>query len=472
LTKGIGGGIYQAAFGDLFMADTVVSGNTATMHAGGIYVQGGLHGADLDRVTIMGNSAALDGGGIMTQGRSLTLTDSTVASNTAGRDGGGLRLQGGFSLVESSTVNNNMAAGNGGGIASFGSSLSVFNSTISQNTATINGGGLWSNDGDSVSHSTIFQNRAGQAGGGAFFTAGTAVIKNSIIAQNVGPSGRDLSGLLGVAFDLHYSLIGSNQGSGLAPAPVGSPDANGNLIGGTVVIDPNLGQLANYGGPTATHAPRVGSPAIDAGDPAAVAGELGVPLTDQRGMPFGRVFNGRLDMGAVEFQPNPLPGDFDLNGVVDAGDYNLWRITMGSTTDLRADGNGNGIVDNADYSLWRTNFGQVRLAQFASTSVQSAAVAVGAPPIDSVSRIANRELQPNQAVAARPRLREGQKVQAVEQASVGLLAWLSESEAARKAVRQLARERGGVDQAGAEAPIESDDSVGALDEAFATLSSD
>ena len=480
LTKGVGGGIYQSALGDLFMADSVVSGNTATMNAGGIYVQGGLHGADLDRVTIMGNSAVLDGGGIMTQCRSLTLTDSTVASNTAGRDGGGLRLQGGFALVENSTVNNNTAAGNGGGIASFGSSLSVYNSTLSQNTATINGGGLWSNDGESIAYSTFFQNKAGQAGGGAFFTAGNAGIRNSIIAHNTGPSGRDLSGLLGVTFDLHYSLIGSNQGSGLVPAPVGSPDANGNLIGGAAAIDPSLGPLGNNGGPTLTHAPRAGSPAIDAGDPAAVAGEFGVPIYDQRGVPFTRVYGGRLDMGAVELQPNPLPGDYNFDGVVDGGDYLVWR-RVGTVPDFRADGNGDGVVNNADYALWRANFGHVRLPQFASTSVESAAVAVGAPPISSVLRAANRDVQPSQAVgpqvqhtlvgatAARPRLRGVQKVEAVEQASFGLLAWLSESEAAQKAVRQMARERVVVDYLGGEAHAKCDGTADALDEAFARL---
>ena len=55
--------------------------------------------------------------------------------------------------------------------------------------------------------------------------------------------------------------------------------------------------------------------------------------------------------------PAPLLGDYNLNGIVDAADYNLWRDTFGSTDDLRADGNGNGIIDAADYNEWRDNFG-------------------------------------------------------------------------------------------------------------------
>jgi len=57
----------------------------------------------------------------------------------------------------------------------------------------------------------------------------------------------------------------------------------------------------------------------------------------------------------------PQAGDYNDDGVVDAADYVLWRRTLGSTTDLRADGNesgrGAGIVDMSDYSVWRANFG-------------------------------------------------------------------------------------------------------------------
>ncbi len=61
----------------------------------------------------------------------------------------------------------------------------------------------------------------------------------------------------------------------------------------------------------------------------------------------------------------PLAGDYNSNGVVDAADFSVWRDTLGSTTDLRADGSGSvagvpdGVVDQFDYLHWQANFGAV-----------------------------------------------------------------------------------------------------------------
>jgi len=56
--------------------------------------------------------------------------------------------------------------------------------------------------------------------------------------------------------------------------------------------------------------------------------------------------------------PCELAGDFNDDGVVNQPDYDLWRSTFGSTTDLRADGNENGTVDAADQTIWRDNLGR------------------------------------------------------------------------------------------------------------------
>ena len=58
------------------------------------------------------------------------------------------------------------------------------------------------------------------------------------------------------------------------------------------------------------------------------------------------------------------PADFNQNSIVDAADFTVWRNTLGSTYDLRADaddgtgtGMPDGVVDQFDYDYWEANFG-------------------------------------------------------------------------------------------------------------------
>lgn len=53
------------------------------------------------------------------------------------------------------------------------------------------------------------------------------------------------------------------------------------------------------------------------------------------------------------------PGDYNLDFTVNQTDYNIWKQSFGSTTQLAADGNANGRVDAADYVLWRQYLGTV-----------------------------------------------------------------------------------------------------------------
>ncbi|MEO2045165.1 MAG: hypothetical protein ABGX16_01160 [Pirellulales bacterium] len=64
-----------------------------------------------------------------------------------------------------------------------------------------------------------------------------------------------------------------------------------------------------------------------------------------------------LSQPAMVLVGDTLPGDYSLNGIVDAADYTIWRDTLGSTTDLRADGNFDNVVDQEDYDYWRVRFG-------------------------------------------------------------------------------------------------------------------
>lgn len=52
-----------------------------------------------------------------------------------------------------------------------------------------------------------------------------------------------------------------------------------------------------------------------------------------------------------------LPGDYNRSGVVDHGDYQLWKQQFGLSGSALADGNGDGLVTIADYTVWRDNLG-------------------------------------------------------------------------------------------------------------------
>lgn len=69
----------------------------------------------------------------------------------------------------------------------------------------------------------------------------------------------------------------------------------------------------------------------------------------------------RIDNILVEYDvampPEELVGDYNGDEVVDAADYTVWRDTLDSTEDLRADGDESGTVGPEDYDLWKTNFG-------------------------------------------------------------------------------------------------------------------
>ena len=53
-----------------------------------------------------------------------------------------------------------------------------------------------------------------------------------------------------------------------------------------------------------------------------------------------------------------LPGDYDGDDDVDGADMLLWQRTLGSTTQLAADGSLDDAVNAADLGVLRTNFGR------------------------------------------------------------------------------------------------------------------
>ena len=327
-----GGGIF--ASGSFAATNSIVSGNSTqgvSSHGGGIYSAGNV---TLLRSTVSGNSTtgnSASGGGIHSDGN-FGSTYSTVSGNSTqgiSAHGGGIRSAGNVTLLRS-TVSGNSTSGDfalGGGI--FSSGAIIGNSTVSGNSTTgsyADGAGIFSNSFILIDTSTVTDNHAhdaGALGGGIWNDNDPIIIIGSIVAGNTAVGGfPDLQPGSG-DLDVEFSLIGDNTGTSLVEAQ--TPDADGNLIGsaaGAGVIDPLLGPLADNGGPTETHALLAGSPAIDAGNPGIA---FNPAQFDQRGDPFVRVVNDRIDFGAYESVP------LVVNSSDDIDDGNIYN----GTTTLR-----------------------------------------------------------------------------------------------------------------------------------------
>lgn len=237
----------------------------------------------LSDLTVRGGSIDGNGGGIQNEG-DLTVTRVTVGENFAVGDGGGI-YNSGMLAVGESTIVGNAVFNSGGGIGSAGG-LTIVNSTLSRNRIIYEfganrGGGLRSLSGvTDLINVTINGNQAA-AGGGIVNDSASVQIKNVIVANS--PANANCDGVIISA--------GHNLDSGDTCRLTGPGDLSNQ--------DPQLGPLANNGGPTNTHALLRGSPAIDAGD------NSDCPSTDQRGV------------------SRPQDGDGDGTAVCDIGAYEL-----------------------------------------------------------------------------------------------------------------------------------------------------
>ncbi len=322
---GIGGGIESG--GTVTVNDCTVSHNEAGDFGGGIGNAGTL---TVDDCTFSQNLARGHGGGIGNINGEVTVTDSIISDNS----GGGFWETGGKLTIQESTVDDNSGpgisatsggnhsgtvsvsgcaiAGNsserGGGIFVSDGALTVVNSTIADNSATESGGGIEVTERSrplTVVNSTIADNdvNVGSPGGGLFVDENcTAILNNTIVAQNTNGTGADpppddIGGPGTVSGS--FNLIGTGGSAGLANG------TNGNQVG---VANPGLGALADNGGPTETIALLAASPAINTGNTSLAVAANGDPLsTDQRGTGFARIVGGSVDIGAFEFQLNPVP---------------------------------------------------------------------------------------------------------------------------------------------------------------------
>ena len=291
--------------------------NTAA-RGGALYVSDGSGGAGTS-VSVSDSAVAQNvaqlGGGAQVAGRSAqaTFTRTTIDANHASPSGGGFEIEGGADItLFDSTLSNNQATLTGGGarILGSGASFHAVNSTVSGNTANRGGGvyalGVGATGLVGLANTTVANNRAGLGAGvlventlfGVLSTPANVVsIIDTIVAGNT--SAPDIVSLepniVGgvLPWEVSYSVIGAAGSVTI----VGTGNVTDAAVPPPFGASGWLGPLQNNGGPTQTLAllTTVPDPAIDAGDPA-----FSGLADDQRGAPFKRVRNGRVDIGAYE----------------------------------------------------------------------------------------------------------------------------------------------------------------------------
>ena len=136
---------------------------------------------------------------------------------------------------------------------------------------------------------------AGNTGYGIFAVAGSVTLQNTVVANNSqfpDTPQRDPANCSGSVTSRGNNLDGDGTCSLTGPGDLSK-------------VDPKLGPLADYGGPTQTQALLPGSPAIDAGS------NVDCPATDQRGFQRPRDGDGNgtqvCDIGAFESDGSSNP---------------------------------------------------------------------------------------------------------------------------------------------------------------------
>jgi hypothetical protein len=324
---------------ELTLSDVVING--ADNGTGGFGLQGllVLGGDNRPTVTITNSSflnTSGDGGVLITDAGPVVIDSSTFDGNSATQIGGGLLLAGATSAsIVNSTFSRNKSDGAAGALyASQVESLDILQSTFSGNSAADVGGAILLMDirAATLDHSTVTANSSEGADGAAVFVASaTLAIDSSIVTANTAesPANADISDYrdvppavdrlldkvtiegkpLGDVVDSSAPRAAARavgDASSIAHSLVGQAAGNPTLSEWTVSttlfgVDAELGPLANNGGRTLTHLPAAGSPAIDGGDLATLAGLT----TDQRGS--ARVVGGLVDIGSVERAADPVP---------------------------------------------------------------------------------------------------------------------------------------------------------------------
>lgn len=275
---------------------TISGGNVSGEYGGGILIEENSN-LSLDNCVVSGNIAYGGGGITVYNNSSLSVSYCLIISNLSQDIGGGIYADlDSYFTIRNSLISNNSADGRGGGGILIDSNTGyIYNSTFTGNAATsggsINGygGAIYNAENLTLINVTIANNHAQTLGGGIYNGNNNCIIGNTIVANNTRAGDLSPNDCVGMFNSLGYNLIGD------------STDSNGfNNTGDIIDLDPMLGVLGNYGGPTQSIPLLQNSPALGAGNYDLLP--PGENSWDQRGLPYNRRINGQTDIGAFEDQ--------------------------------------------------------------------------------------------------------------------------------------------------------------------------
>ena len=259
--------------------------------------------AVVDGFTIT-NGNASEGGAIHFHHHSRVIITNCILTGNTAPGGGAISCDNNSSpTIINCMITGNTAGFNGGAVLTTDESTPTFiNCTITGNTAAFDGGavflGGFRGAGPTFINCTIADNSAGRDGGGVFtngFESG-ATVANSIIWGNSGDQITGPGGDVIVRFS----------------------DVQGGFVGqGNINADPLFADPASD-----DYHIALGSPAINAGDPAFTPEPGDTDIDGQK-----RVWNGRVDMGSDEFGSFAF-GDLNCDGAINAFDIEPFLVAL------------------------------------------------------------------------------------------------------------------------------------------------
>jgi len=329
---GEGGGIANLGTGSrVTLINSIISGNRATVaRGGGIYNDSILISSG---TVISGNLATEQGGGMYNAASGqVTVIGGSLHANRSDASAGGAFFNAGTAYLTGAVVTNNRASTSGGGVENTGS-LSIDTNAISSNTAVGQPGGGINNQGTlTLTRSALVYNAATVSQGGGLRNAGTAQLMNVTVSDNTAASAggiQNTGGILSIQFSTisNTALSLNNAGGSVTVGNSILAQSTGNACGGTInsadynidsgvscgfnqvhdlsSTNPQLGPLRDNGGNSLTRAIAFASAAVDS----AAATCPPVPATDQRGVT--RPQSNACDRGASEVvgytNSTPLP---------------------------------------------------------------------------------------------------------------------------------------------------------------------